>query len=78
MNDHRCNIVSALFPNLDGQVGKGIYLTAVAWTTTPTMKTPVAMMILIFREYCSARNPDSKVPTQAPNSKMDVSQPLRV
>ena len=52
--------------------------TAVACTMTPMMKMAVAPMMLIFREYCSAGKLDSSVPTQAPNSRMDVSQPLRV
>lgn len=45
---------------------------------TPIMKTTVLTMIAYFLEMISARKPEYRVPVQAPNSRMDVSQPFLV
>ena len=49
---------------------------AIVWIHTPKMKTPVAMMIPNLRERYSAIKEENKAPTQAPSSRMAVSQPF--
>ena len=51
---------------------------AVTWTTTPRIKTPVAIKIPYLREQTSAMKPDMTAPNQAPSSRMAVSQPFWV
>ena len=51
---------------------------AVHWIMTPRMKIQVLTRIAYFLEMISARKPEYRVPVQAPNSRMEVSQPFLV
>ena len=42
------------------------------------IKTPEAIKMPYFLEAVSAKNPEISVPNQAPSSRIEVSQPLRV
>jgi hypothetical protein len=52
-------------------------LIAVAWMTTPRMKTQVAIRMPYFLDAVSAMKPLSNVPNHAPSSRMDVNHPFR-
>jgi hypothetical protein len=51
-------------------------VTAVDWITTPTMKMAVLTKMAYLREKISARKPEYSVPSHAPSSRMDTSQPI--
>ena len=51
-------------------------MTAVDWMTTPRMKIAVLTKIAYLREKISARKPEYSVPSHAPNSRIDTSQPI--
>jgi hypothetical protein len=49
----------------------GMFVAA-TWTTTPTMKTPHPLMIVVRRPIQSARAPDTRAPKNVPADNIDT------
>lgn len=62
--------------NLPAQI-KSIFVVAPTCKEVPSMKTIHQQEIEYFREIRSAMGPAMRAPTKAPNSRMEVTIPLR-